>query len=150
MTARIPLSAPDITQAEIDAVTAVLRTSQLSMGPELAAFEAAHLRQWNFIKQDQPIICVNIRARAEAKTGWRGTIRSGGGTVGSEPLQPSHQRSLYISGEMIGVPVFKRGSLREGDRVNGPAVIEEASSCLVVNAGHVAYLDSFSNLIVDL
>ncbi len=41
MTARIPLSAPDITQAEIDAVTAVLRTSQLSMGPELAAFEAA-------------------------------------------------------------------------------------------------------------
>jgi len=41
MTARIPLSAPDITQAEIDAVTAVLRTPQLSMGPELAAFEAA-------------------------------------------------------------------------------------------------------------
>jgi perosamine synthetase len=41
MTARIPLSAPDITQAEIDAVTAVLRMPQLSMGPELAAFEAA-------------------------------------------------------------------------------------------------------------
>jgi len=41
MTARIPLSSPDITQAEIDAVTAVLRTPQLSMGPELAAFEAA-------------------------------------------------------------------------------------------------------------
>jgi perosamine synthetase len=37
----IPLSAPDITQAEIDAVTAVLRTSRLSLGPELAAFEAA-------------------------------------------------------------------------------------------------------------
>ena len=41
MTARIPLSSPDITQAEIDAVTAVLRTPQLSMGPELVAFEAA-------------------------------------------------------------------------------------------------------------
>lgn len=41
MTFRIPLSSPDITQAEIDAVTAVLRTPQLSMGPELAAFEAA-------------------------------------------------------------------------------------------------------------
>ena len=37
----IPLSAPDITQAEIDAVTAVLRTPHLSLGPELAAFEAA-------------------------------------------------------------------------------------------------------------
>ncbi|MGA8089301.1 MAG: DegT/DnrJ/EryC1/StrS family aminotransferase [Terracidiphilus sp.] len=37
----IPLSAPDITEAEIAAVTAVLRTPHLSLGPELAAFEAA-------------------------------------------------------------------------------------------------------------
>jgi perosamine synthetase len=37
----IPLSSPDITEAEIDAVTAVLRTPHLSLGPELAAFEAA-------------------------------------------------------------------------------------------------------------
>ncbi len=39
MTVRIPLAAPDITEAEIEAVTAVLRTSQLSLGPELEAFE---------------------------------------------------------------------------------------------------------------
>lgn len=39
MTAPIPLSAPDITEAEIAAVTAVLRTPQLSLGPQLAAFE---------------------------------------------------------------------------------------------------------------
>jgi perosamine synthetase len=38
---QVPLSSPDITQAEIDAVTAVLRTPQLSLGPELAAFESA-------------------------------------------------------------------------------------------------------------
>jgi perosamine synthetase len=41
MTIRIPLSAPDITSAEIDAVTAVLHTSRLSLGPELEAFEQA-------------------------------------------------------------------------------------------------------------
>jgi len=41
MNMRIPLSAPDITQAEIDAVTAVLRTPHLCFGPELTAFEAA-------------------------------------------------------------------------------------------------------------
>jgi perosamine synthetase len=38
---RIPLSSPDITEAEIEAVTAVMRTSQLSLGPQLQAFEAA-------------------------------------------------------------------------------------------------------------
>jgi perosamine synthetase len=37
----VPLSAPDITGAEIDAVTAVLRTPHLSLGPELPAFESA-------------------------------------------------------------------------------------------------------------
>jgi len=41
MSIRIPLSAPDITEAEINAVTTVMRTSRLSLGPELAAFEAA-------------------------------------------------------------------------------------------------------------
>lgn len=40
MTAHIPLSAPDITEAEIAAVTAVLRTPHLSVGSELAAFES--------------------------------------------------------------------------------------------------------------
>ena len=41
MTAPIPLSAPDITDAEIAAVLAVLRTPHLSLGPELADFETA-------------------------------------------------------------------------------------------------------------
>lgn len=40
MSARIPLSSPDITEDEIAAVTAVLRTPHLSLGAELAAFEA--------------------------------------------------------------------------------------------------------------
>lgn len=37
----IPLSAPDITEAEIAAVVAVLRTSRLSLGPNLEEFERA-------------------------------------------------------------------------------------------------------------
>ena len=38
---RIPLSAPDITDAEIEAVAAVLRTPSLSLGPRLPEFEEA-------------------------------------------------------------------------------------------------------------
>lgn len=36
---KIPLSQPDITEAEIDAVTAVLRSSRLSLGPKMQEFE---------------------------------------------------------------------------------------------------------------
>jgi len=38
---RIPLSSPDITEAEIEAVSAVLRTNTLSLGPKLEEFESA-------------------------------------------------------------------------------------------------------------
>src|ERR1022692_2745469 len=38
---KIPLSAPDISPAEIEAVVEVLRTSRLSLGPKLAEFEEA-------------------------------------------------------------------------------------------------------------
>jgi len=38
---QIPLSRPDITEKEIEAVCAVLRTPDLSLGPKLAEFEAA-------------------------------------------------------------------------------------------------------------
>jgi perosamine synthetase len=37
----LPLSSPDIGDAELDAVTAVLRTTHLSQGPELISFETA-------------------------------------------------------------------------------------------------------------
>ncbi len=41
---RIPLSAPDLTEAEIHAVSAVLRTSRLSLGPQLEEFEQSLAR----------------------------------------------------------------------------------------------------------
>jgi perosamine synthetase len=37
----IPLSSPDITEPEIEAVVSVLRSSRLSLGPKMAEFEAA-------------------------------------------------------------------------------------------------------------
>jgi perosamine synthetase len=38
---RIPLSAPDINEADIEAVVDVLRTSRLSIGPRMEEFEDA-------------------------------------------------------------------------------------------------------------
>ena len=45
----IPMSSPDLTDAERDAVAAVLRTPSLSMGREIQAFEAA-FRQYTGLK----------------------------------------------------------------------------------------------------
>jgi len=42
---RYPLACPDVTDREIEAVVAVLRTPQLSMGPKVGAFEASVARR---------------------------------------------------------------------------------------------------------
>lgn len=44
MSEQLGLSGPDITQAEIDAVVAVLQTPQLSLGPRLEEFEQSFVR----------------------------------------------------------------------------------------------------------
>ena len=41
MRIRIPLSAPDVSEADIDAVVSVLRTARLSIGPKMEEFERA-------------------------------------------------------------------------------------------------------------
>lgn len=41
---KIPLSSPEITESDIDAVVSVLRTPQLSLGPKLPEFEAEFAR----------------------------------------------------------------------------------------------------------
>ena len=52
----IPLARPNITQAEIDAVVAVLQTPHLSMGPKVPEFEADFAR---FCETRHAIACAN-------------------------------------------------------------------------------------------
>jgi len=46
----------------------------------------------------------------------------------------------------VSTPVFKRASLRSGNRVNGPALIEEHASTTVVQPGDELAVDGFGNL----
>lgn len=52
----IPLARPNISQAEIDAVTGVLRTPHLSMGPMVAEFETAFAA---YVGTREAIACIN-------------------------------------------------------------------------------------------
>ena len=46
----------------------------------------------------------------------------------------------------VATPVFKREVLRSGNRVNGPALIEEHASTTVVQPGDELTVDGFGNL----
>ena len=77
---RIPLSAPDITEQDIEAVTGVLRTSSLSMGPKLREFERAI---------SQYVGASDAIAVNSGTSGLHLSIRALGISVGDEVLVPS-------------------------------------------------------------
>ncbi|NKC31897.1 hydantoinase/oxoprolinase family protein [Roseomonas sp. BU-1] len=115
-----------------------------------AAFEAAHRHLWNFTKPDQPVLLNNIRVEARAATGWRGALRF---AKGDPAPAPSRTRRVQFGGGQDtarDLPVWRRDDLPEGHRVEGPAVIEEASSSLTLGPGDVARIEAGGVLAITL
>jgi N-methylhydantoinase A len=46
------------------------------------------------------------------------------------------------------VPVYQRENFLQGDRLVGPAVIEESASVTVLQPGHKLEVDGFGNLTI--
>jgi N-methylhydantoinase A len=125
-------------------------TIELGAGgiPELqAAFEAEHRRQWNFIHKERPVTLVNLRLQAVAPT--LPPPRAASERVRGAP-KPHHRRRVYIDRERVELPAYLRTELAHGHAIEGPGVIEEASSSLVFPKGKRVAVDAEGNLIVKL
>jgi N-methylhydantoinase A len=57
---------------------------------------------------------------------------------------------VYFDGARHTLPVYQRGALAVGARVEGPAVIEEHSSCAVLKTAQNAVVDEALNLVIEL
>jgi N-methylhydantoinase A len=112
-----------------------------------AAFEEAHEHLWNFRKPDQPVLLQNIRVEARAETGWRGALRFAAST--GSPA-PHHTRRVHLCGAMHDLPVWRRRDLPQDFILTGPAVIEEASSSLVLGPGDTAAVEASGLLVITL
>lgn len=111
-------------------------------------FERNHKRMWNFIKSDQPIVLVNLRAQATVQTGWRGIVDQASGQRAQAGA--ARERSVYLQGRMQSLRIHHRADLAPGMRLEGPAIIEEQSSCIVFKGGQTATVDEAGNLRIAL
>jgi len=75
-------------------------------------------------------------------------------TAGSE--QPvadalrTHKQVYFRSSGFVSTPVYKRPALRSGNRISGPALVEEHASTTVVQPGDTALVDQFGNLQISV
>ena len=58
------------------------------------------------------------------------------------------QREVFFDGAYVATPTFARAHLLAGNRIEGPALIEEHASTTVVLPGAVAEVDTFGNLVI--
>ena len=67
------------------------------------------------------------------------------------PAIPHATRQAYFNAtEARDIPVFARGTLLPGMRIEGPAIIEEKTSTTVIYPGQHAQIDSCLNIEVEL
>ena len=53
-----------------------------------------------------------------------------------------------FAGGWQDTPIFRREDLRQGHRIDGPAVVEEAASVTVLNPGQTLSVDAYGNLLL--
>ncbi len=131
-----------------DVITVAVQDGEAGLCESLAReFEAAHQRQWNFISKDKPVVVANLRLQLITATGWRGGVTQPDGLGEARAVRT---RDVYFDGGVRTLPVFARNEIPVGACIEGPAVIEEHSSCAVLKASHTARVDSDLNLVIEL
>ena len=121
----------------------------------LEEFRSSFEREYRGIYQrlcpEIPIECVNWRLTA---TGPRPEIGAGTwwspGVSLSEALKGRRQVYLPAAGTFGEVPVYDRSRLHVGAEIEGPVIIEERESTLVINGSGRAQVDEFGNVVVRL
>ena len=119
-----------------------------------AAIQKAFLDEYRRIFRKVPPVgdveIMNIRVALTAPVGRAALNVEGGKGAASKALKGRRKAWIATRGRFANVPVYDRYALPVNARVPGPAIVEEASTTLIVPPQARAHVDRAGNLIVDL
>jgi N-methylhydantoinase A len=119
-----------------------------------AAIHKAFLDEYRRIFSKVPpvgdIEIMNIRVALTAPIGRAALKVESGKGAASKALKGRRKAWLADRGRFADVPVYDRYALPSGAGIKGPAIIEEASTTMIVPPQARAHVDRAGNLIVDL
>jgi N-methylhydantoinase A len=132
--------------------------TQLPHGPYLAssaptiraAFQQAYETLFGRRPPVAEIEIVNIRVSLTAAAG-SGALDLGLANAKSAPAARTKRLVRFAVGAVpVNTPVYDRVGLGIGSIIAGPAIVEEASSTLLVPPGASAEVDAAGNIVIDL
>ena len=114
-----------------------------------ARFDQLHQEHYGHSAPNEPVMMVNLRLSALGRFENQlppGLSSQGGasGEQGKRPVIFDHgQRSLLC-------PIFLRDGFKAGDRLDGPAVIEELGATILLYPGDKMQVNEFGHLVIDV
>lgn len=113
-------------------------------------FHEAHARAYGYAAREDPVELVNMRLTA---IGVSPKPRLKELPQGSGDFREAvkGQRPVWFgeTSGFVSCPVVDRYRIQRGDRISGPAVIEELDSTTVVHPDYLAVVDQYGNLLLQ-
>ena len=107
-------------------------------------FHDAHQRRYGHMAQAEAVEIVNFQVTAIGRIPKPATKRFDPGPQQDAPSEI--RRASFSATDACDVPVLRRRDLRPGVRIEGPAVIEEQTSTIVLYPGQRATVDDDLNI----
>ncbi|MFI1396868.1 hydantoinase B/oxoprolinase family protein [Streptomyces sp. NPDC020681] len=110
------------------------------------AFESTHRARYAFT-MDKPIVVEAVSVEAVGTAGEHGdhVVEE---STGAGEFAPRAMVRMFVEAERREVPLYRRGDLRPGDAVDGPAIIAEADATTVVDPGWRAAAEDGGHLLL--
>jgi N-methylhydantoinase A len=113
-------------------------------------FAAAHRQMYGFIAEDDPVQLVTFRIQATGAVRKATFVpeRDAGPDASAAVIA---RRDLWLpeAGGFVSCPVYDRDRLRAGNRIVGPAVIEQMDATTLMLPGMLARVEPYLNLILE-
>jgi N-methylhydantoinase A len=114
-------------------------------------FAAAHQRMYGFVAESDPVQLVTFRVEAAGivpKATFEPQPDAGPDAISAIITR----RDVWLpeAGGFVACPVYDRDRLRAGNRIAGPAIVEQMDATTVVLPGMVAWVESYMNLILEI
>jgi N-methylhydantoinase A len=111
-------------------------------------FDERHEQQYGTRATDQPVEIVSHRLTARAALPRPKPLELPREGEDPRPALKGSRRAYFD--EWLDCPLYARERLSHGNRLRGPAIIEQMDSTIVVHPGQQAHVDRFGNVIIEV
>jgi len=111
-------------------------------------FDAMHAQRYGTSAPEERAEIVSLRSTVTGlmRKPPRRKIARGGRTPATAAF--GGKRPVYFGGRFYATPTYRRSALAAGNRIKGPALIEEYASTTVLMPGDAMQVDQFGNLVI--